>query len=140
MGVRFSAASAACKHSRDGPITAAAALGGMAFNVKVQLHALDLLFQQEVIPIDEYNRRRGHFKKHVKRFYDACRRFDEGLRARMNAFEAAAAHRRPKAIKRSTEGVGPTVAAGVAPASKSASSSEEREANASEAKEAMSAV
>jgi hypothetical protein len=104
------------------------------------LRALDLLFQQEVIPIDEYNRRRGHFKKHVKRFYYACRRFDEGLRARMNAFEAAAAHRRPKAIKRSTEGVGPTVAAGVAPASKSASSSEEREANASEAKEAMSAV
>lgn len=58
------------------------------------LRALDLLFQQEVIPIDEYNRRRSHFKKHVKRFYYACRRFDEGLRARMNACEAATAERR----------------------------------------------
>ena len=58
------------------------------------LRALDLLFQQEVIPIDEYNRRRSHFKRHVKRFYYACRRFDEGLRARMNAYEAATAERR----------------------------------------------
>ena len=60
------------------------------------LRALDLLFQQEVIPIDEYNRRRSHFKKHIKRFYYACRRFDEGLRARMNAYEAATAGRRAK--------------------------------------------
>jgi hypothetical protein len=60
------------------------------------LRALDLLFQQEVIPIDEYNRRRSHFKRHVKRFYYACRRFDEGLRARMNAFDAATAERRGK--------------------------------------------
>jgi hypothetical protein len=58
------------------------------------LRALDPLFQKEVIPIDEYNRRRSHFKKHVKAFYYACRRFDEGLRARMNAFDAAAAARR----------------------------------------------
>jgi hypothetical protein len=100
------------------------------------LRALDLLFQQEVIPIDEYNRRRSHFKKHVKRFYYACRRFDEGLRARMNAFEAATAHRCAKAGKRSVEGVGATAAA-VAPVSKSASASEEREANASEAAEAL---
>ena len=63
------------------------------------LRALDLLFQQEVIPIDEYNRRRSHFKKHVKRFYYACRRFDEGLRARMNAYEAATANRQTKAGK-----------------------------------------
>ena len=55
------------------------------------LRGLDLLFQQEVILIDEYNRRRSHFKKHVKRFYYACRRFDEGLRARMNAYDAATA-------------------------------------------------
>jgi len=63
------------------------------------LRALDLLFQQEVIPIDEYNRRRSHFKKHVKRFYYACRRFDEGLRARMNAYEAATANRQTKTGK-----------------------------------------
>lgn len=60
------------------------------------LRAFDLLFQQEVISIDEYNARRGHFKKHIKRFYYACRRFDEGLRARMNALEAAATSSRPK--------------------------------------------
>ena len=84
------------------------------------LRALDPLFQKEVIPIDEYNRRRSHFKKHVKRFYYACRRFDEGLRARMNAFEAAAAHRHAKTSKSSTEPVGPTVAATSAiPVSKS---------------------
>lgn len=67
------------------------------------LRALDPLFQKEVISIDEYNRRRSHFKKHVKLFYYACRRFDEGLRARMNAFEAAAVHRHVGARKSSTE-------------------------------------
>ncbi len=60
------------------------------------LRALDPLFQKEIISIDEYNRRRSHFKQHVKRFYYACRRFDEGLRARMNAYEAATAERRTK--------------------------------------------
>ena len=44
------------------------------------LRALDPLFQQEVITMEEYNLRRGLFKRQVKRFYYACRRFDEGLR------------------------------------------------------------
>ena len=55
------------------------------------LRALDPLFQKEVISMEEYNLRRGLFKRHVKRFYYACRRFDEGLRGRMDAHEAAAA-------------------------------------------------
>jgi hypothetical protein len=55
------------------------------------LRALDPLFQQEVITIEEYNRRRGLCKRQVKRFYYACRRFDEGLRGRMDAREAVAA-------------------------------------------------
>src|SRR5438876_7273630 len=49
--------------------------------------------------MEEYNLRRGLFKKHVKRFYYACRRFDEGLRARMNACEAATANRQTKTSK-----------------------------------------
>jgi hypothetical protein len=56
------------------------------------LRALDPLFQKEVITMEEYNLRRGLFKRHVKRFYYACRRFDEGLRGRMDAREAAAAN------------------------------------------------
>ena len=56
------------------------------------LRALDPLFQQEVITMEEYNLRRGLFKRQVKRFYYACRRFDEGLRARMDASEVAAAN------------------------------------------------
>jgi hypothetical protein len=55
------------------------------------LRALDPLFQKEVISMEEYNLRRGLFKRHVKRFYYACRRFDEGLRGRMDAYEAAKA-------------------------------------------------
>ena len=55
------------------------------------LRALDPLFQQEVITMEEYNLRRGLCKRQVKRFYYACRRFDEGLRGRMDAGEAAAA-------------------------------------------------
>ena len=55
------------------------------------LRALDLLFQQEVITMEEYNLRRGLSKRQVKRFYYACRRFDEGLRSRMDAHEAATA-------------------------------------------------
>jgi hypothetical protein len=55
------------------------------------LRALDPLFQKEVIPMEEYNLRRGLFKKHIKRFYYSCRRFDEGLRSRMNAHDAAVA-------------------------------------------------
>lgn len=109
------------------------------------LRALDLLFQQEVIPIDEYNRRRSHFKKHVKRFYYACRRFDEGLRARMNAFEAAAAHRRANAGKRDTELVSLAVAVtDVAAVSEPTSSSQERQptqaARGGEVTEAMTAA
>ncbi len=42
--------------------------------------------------MEEYNLRRGLFKRHVKRFYYACRRFDEGLRGRMDAREAATAN------------------------------------------------
>lgn len=42
--------------------------------------------------MEEYNLRRGLFKRHVKRFYYACRGFDEGLRGRMDAREAAAAN------------------------------------------------
>ena len=42
--------------------------------------------------MEEYNLRRGLFKRHVKRFYYACRRFDEGLRGRMDASEGAAAN------------------------------------------------
>jgi hypothetical protein len=56
------------------------------------LRALDPLFQKEVISMEEYNLRRGLFKRHVKRFYYACRRFDEGLRGRMDAYEAATAN------------------------------------------------
>jgi hypothetical protein len=55
------------------------------------LRALDPLFQQEVITMEEYNLRRGLSKRQVKRFYYACRRFDEGLRSRMDAMEAASA-------------------------------------------------
>jgi hypothetical protein len=55
------------------------------------LRALDPLFQKEVISMEEYNLRRGLFKRHVKRFYYACRRFDEGLRGRMDAHEEAVA-------------------------------------------------
>jgi hypothetical protein len=54
------------------------------------LRALDPLFQQEVITMEEYNLRRGLFKRQVKRFYYTCRRFDEGLRGRMDAQDAAA--------------------------------------------------
>ena len=56
------------------------------------LRALDPLFQQEVITMEEYNLRRGLFKRQVKRFYYACRRFDEGLRGRMDASEVATAN------------------------------------------------
>jgi hypothetical protein len=63
------------------------------------LRALDPLFQKEVVPMEEYNLRRGLFKKHIKRFYYSCRRFDEGLRSRMSAHDAAIA-------KRSTESKG----------------------------------
>ena len=56
------------------------------------LRALDPLFQKEVISMEEYNLRRGLFKRHVKRFYYACRRFDEGLRGRMDAYEATTAN------------------------------------------------
>src|SRR5208282_4466022 len=55
------------------------------------LRALDPLFQQEVISMEEYNLRRGFFKRQVKRFYYTCRRFDEGLRGRMDAHAAAGA-------------------------------------------------
>jgi len=55
------------------------------------LRALDPLFQQEVITMEEYNLRRGFFKRQVKRFYYTCRRFDEGLRGSMDAQDAAAA-------------------------------------------------
>jgi hypothetical protein len=56
------------------------------------LRAPDPLFQKEVISMEEYNLRRGLFKRHVKRFYYACRRFDEGLRGRMDAYEAITAN------------------------------------------------
>ena len=49
------------------------------------LRALDALFLDEVITMQEYNVRRGLFKSHIKRFYYACRNYDEGLRARMDA-------------------------------------------------------
>ena len=55
------------------------------------LRALDPLFQQEVITMEEYNLRRGFFKRQVKRFYYTCRRFDEGLRGRMDAHDSASA-------------------------------------------------
>jgi hypothetical protein len=55
------------------------------------LRALDPLFQQEVITMEEYNLRRGLSKRQVKRFYYACRRFDEGLRSRMDASATATA-------------------------------------------------
>ena len=41
--------------------------------------------------MEEYNLRRGLSKRQVKRFYYACRRFDEGLRRRMDAHETAVA-------------------------------------------------
>ena len=37
--------------------------------------------------MEEYNVRRGLFKGYVKRFYHACRSFDERLRARMDTLE-----------------------------------------------------
>jgi hypothetical protein len=106
------------------------------------LRALDLLFQQEVILIDEYNRRRSHFKQHVKRFYYACRRFDEGLRARMNAFEAAAADRHAKGAKVSSARVEPIAAAvSVALVADSASASRKPRVDPAEgAGESMAAV
>jgi hypothetical protein len=55
------------------------------------LRALDPLFQQEVITMEEYNLRRGFFKRQVKRFYYSCRRFDESLRGRMDAHDTASA-------------------------------------------------
>lgn len=55
------------------------------------LRALDPLFQQEVITMEEYNLRRGLSKRQVKRFYYACRRLGEGLRGRMDAQEAGGA-------------------------------------------------
>ena len=54
------------------------------------LRALDPLFQQEVITMEEYNLRRGLCKRQVKRFYYTCRRCDEGLRGRMDARDTAA--------------------------------------------------
>jgi hypothetical protein len=54
------------------------------------LRALDPLFQQEVITMEEYNLRRGLCKRQVKRFYYTCRRCDEGLRGRMDARETGA--------------------------------------------------
>ncbi len=54
------------------------------------LRALDPLFQQEVITMEEYNLRRGLCKRQVKRFYYTCRRCDEGLRGRMDARETIA--------------------------------------------------
>jgi hypothetical protein len=59
------------------------------------LRALDPLFQQEVITMEEYNLRRGLCKRQVKRFYYACRRFDEGLRGRMDARATGAAAAAP---------------------------------------------
>ncbi len=73
------------------------------------LRALDPLFQQEVITMEEYNLRRGLFKRQVKRFYYTCRRFDEGLRGRMDAQDAAAA-REP--IKIRGNGVAHAIGAG----------------------------
>jgi hypothetical protein len=55
------------------------------------LRALDALFTDEVITMEEYNVRRGLLKGIVKRFYYSCRTFDEGLRARMDT-----AHRQEK--------------------------------------------
>jgi hypothetical protein len=66
------------------------------------LRALDPLFQKEVISMEEYNLRRGLFKRHVKRFYYACRRFDEGLRGRMDAHEGVAANAHTKTHGQST--------------------------------------
>ena len=79
------------------------------------LRALDPLFQKEVISMEEYNLRRGLFKRHVKRFYYACRRFDEGLRGRMDAHEAAAAKADARtnvhsAAEAKSNGAGPTAA------------------------------
>jgi hypothetical protein len=70
------------------------------------LRALDPLFQKEVITMEEYNVRRGLFKKHVKRFYYACRRFDAGLRGRMDAYEAATANWQAKTSKSSAAPAG----------------------------------
>lgn len=39
--------------------------------------------------MEEDDLRRGLFKRHVERFYYACRRFDEGSRGRMDAYEVA---------------------------------------------------
>jgi hypothetical protein len=77
------------------------------------LRALDPLFQKEVISMEEYNLRRGLFKRHVKRFYYACRRFDEGLRGRMDAYETATASGH---VKIKGNGAARTKSNGAAPA------------------------
>ena len=97
------------------------------------LRALDPLFQKEVIAMDEYNLRRGIFKKHVKRFYYACRRFDEGLRARMNALEAATAERRAKANGSGAAAQEPGAEAPNAPAAAKSSTRRARKERAPEA-------
>ena len=74
------------------------------------LRALDPLFQKKVIAMEEYNVRRGLFKRHVKRFYYACRRFDEGLRARMDVSESAAANHQAKSRHHSAAGPKPKAA------------------------------
>ncbi len=64
--------------------------------------------------MQEYNLRRGLFKRHIKRFYYACRRFDEGLRAKMNAHEAAMANRPAKSVGAARAGASGATASAVA--------------------------
>ena len=88
------------------------------------LRALDPLFQQEVISMEEYNLRRGLFKRQVKRFYYACRRCDEALRGRMDAHQAAAAK---GSIRIRGDAVAHPVAAAADPAPHAAQAAEARE-------------
>jgi hypothetical protein len=85
------------------------------------LRALDPLFQQEVISMEEYNLRRGLFKRQVKRFYYACRRVDEGLRGRMDAHEAGKAN---GPIRIRGNSAAPPTIAGSAPAPPEAQAAE----------------
>jgi hypothetical protein len=87
------------------------------------LRALDPLFQKEVISMEEYNVRRGLFKRHVKRFYYACRRFDEGLRARMDVSGSVAANHPTKSRHHGAAGPKPKAATALsAPGAKAPSS------------------
>ncbi len=85
------------------------------------LRALDPLFQQEVISMEEYNLRRGLFKRQVKRFYYACRRCDEAC---AGAWTPTKPRRRRGPIRIRGEAIAHPVAAAADPAPHAAQAAE----------------